>query len=67
MILYKHIYNTDVAMCVLIKYFIPEHGSYKLKVIWFNIVNPNNVYSTGVRERLEIPREKFHKEWKVYK
>lgn len=64
--LYKHWNNTDVAMCVLKKYYIRQKHVYKLKVLWFNIVNPNNIYSTGVRENITIDATTFNKNWSFY-
>jgi hypothetical protein len=65
MTLYKHRNNTDVAILVLKKHFIPEKSQYKLKVKWMNIVNPNNIFYTGVQETIAIDKSKFNKEWEV--
>lgn len=64
--LYKHWNNTDVAMCVLHKFYDQQKDEYKLEVIWFNIVNPNNIYSIGVKEILKINRSIFLKNWSLY-
>lgn len=65
MVLLKHIRNTDVAILVLKKYFIPQKDYYKVKVKWMNIVNPNNIFYIGVQETLIINRKKFLKEWEI--
>jgi hypothetical protein len=61
--IYKHINNTDVAICIIKSFYVKERDYYKFKVRWMNVVNPNNVFDTGVQENLKIPRQKFSKEW----
>lgn len=63
--LYKHKNCTDVAILVLSSFYVAERQTYKLKVRWMNIVNPNNIFDVGIQERLEIPRTKFNKEWEL--
>ena len=62
--LYKHKNGRDVAILpVDIRYSTRE--VYKVKVKWYNIVNPNNVYfiSDG---RIEIKKEHLF-DWKEIK
>ncbi len=44
MILYKHKFNTDVAFSEQYRYTDYNKKIIKLKVRWFNIVNPKNIY-----------------------
>lgn len=41
----KHKYNNDVAVSFLHTLYIPNKQGSKIKVLWFNIVNPNNIYA----------------------
>ncbi len=63
--LYKHTNNTDVALCPVKIFFVPEKGTYKIKCKWFNIVNPNNAQDIGVEDRIEIKAEDMPN-WKLY-
>lgn len=63
--LYKHKNNTDVAMLVIKSFYVQEKNLYKLKVKWMNVVNPSNVFYTGVYENVEIPANVFHKNWEL--
>ena len=64
--LFKHDKNTDVAMQVMKRFYISEDDTYKIKIRWWNIVNPANVFYTGVQETIRIDRKKFLKEWNKY-
>ncbi len=64
--LYKHKYNTDIALCILKSFYVQQGDYYKLKIEWFNIVNPNNIFTTGVKENLKIDRSTFLKDWDYY-
>lgn len=69
MILYKHIRNTDVAFEILSKFYIKEKDTLSLKVRWWNVTGRQYNRSPqcmGIVERIEIPREKFRKEWHPY-
>ena len=61
--LMKHINNTDVAAEFLRVVRIPRGA--KVKVCWYNIVNPKNIYPIGIVEEVFIPTEKLT-EWKVW-
>lgn len=62
--LYKHNLNTDVAFSV-IKQFTKPNGDIKLKVKWFNIVNPDNIFPID-DDKILITKEQI-KNWKLYK
>lgn len=64
--LFKHINNTDVAAEFLKNYYIPEKKTYKIKISWWNIVNPDNIYPIGITETITISKEKIN-DWKIYK
>lgn len=61
--LYKHSNNTDVAILVL-RSRKWANGT-ELKVQWWNIVNPNNIFYTGEQEVIVIPEEQLSN-WKPY-
>lgn len=42
--LLKHTNNTDVAMAIHHKRYVPNRDGYEVKLTWFNVVNPANVY-----------------------
>lgn len=42
MTLYRHIANTDVAFKLIHRRLVGD--SYKYKAVWFNVVNPRNIY-----------------------
>lgn len=62
---YKNIHNTDVAIFPLYVRFVPQKGVYKVKVRWFNIVNPENVFDMNLTEEIQIKVEDM-KNWKIY-
>jgi hypothetical protein len=56
--LYKHKNCTDTAiMPIKNPLFIPEKRGYKVKVRWFNIVNPENIFDVDVLETIFISAE----------
>ena len=63
--LYKNKNNQDVAIYILKKCYIPEKEMYKLKVKWYNIVNPSNPFYTGIQEKLLIEKDVFDKDWEL--
>lgn len=68
--LYKHKNCTDVAlMPVKSPRYSTTRKVYKLKVRWFNIVNPKNVFDMNVgdngTDNVEI-REEDLKNWRPY-
>lgn len=66
--LYKHKRNTDVAMCIMKAFYVKSPGVktyYKPKVRWFSIVNPANIFDTGIQENLKIDRNKLLTEWEL--
>lgn len=65
MILYKHINCTDVAIRIDKKCFIFEKGEYKIKITWFSIVNPKNVHSMMLKNKVFIKLDDM-KNWKKY-
>jgi hypothetical protein len=42
--LLQHIYNTDVAMAIHHKRYIPSRDGYEVKLVWFNVVNCDNIF-----------------------
>lgn len=62
--LYKHVNNTEVA--AEFKRVIKVPTGRKIKVTWYNIVNPNNIYPCGITEEIFIKEDDI-KNWKVYK
>jgi hypothetical protein len=56
--LYKHKNCTDAAIYVLNIYSYPERFS--LRVKWFNIVNPKNIFDMGVRDDIIIKLKDLH-------
>lgn len=44
-------------------FYVAEGQYYKLRVRWFNIVNPGNIFDTGIQENLKINATVFHKDW----
>jgi len=63
--MYKHAYGRDVAMRVLSLYKVPEKCVVKLKIAWYNVSNPDNVFSMGLTDRITIPYDKLQ-DWKLY-
>lgn len=67
---YKHKYNTDVAMRVVKSFYVAAKDGWKIRVNWINIVNPNNHFvlmdSVGpITENHFIPRDKV-KDWEPF-
>lgn len=64
--LYKHKRNTDVAiMPTKPPRYSATRNVYKVRVHWFNIVNPRNVFNMNVPETIEIKAENM-KDWEPY-
>lgn len=64
--LYKHVNCTDVAfMPIKRPFYVPEKKVYKVKVRWFNVVNPKNVFDLGVVDHIEVKLEDT-KNWRLY-
>ena len=62
--IYKHDNCTDMAiMPVENPFFITEKRGYKVKVRWFNVVKPENIFDMGVMETVFIKAEDM-KNWK---
>ena len=63
--LYKHKNCTDVAIELLRQpSFVKENSLYKMKVRWFNVVNPDNIYYI-CEGNIEIKKEDL-KNWKLF-
>ncbi len=63
---YRHRNNTDVAMQVVKSYWIPEKDGYKVKVYWWNIVNPSNQFKLFVHTNYEFVKREDVKNWDLY-
>lgn len=61
----KHPNNTDVAMEVLKKFYIPEKDTWKIKVMWWNIGNAHPPWCMGITQKLVMTASKL-KEFKYY-
>lgn len=64
MVLYKHISNTDVAATFLSKTYSTDMRAFIVKLIWFNIVNPKNIFKIE-NDTVVIDSNDF-KNWKLY-
>lgn len=64
--LYKHISGKDIAIAPKHIIFISEKNVYKVKVSYYNIVNPKFPYPIGITETVEIKKEDM-KNWKEYR
>ena len=64
MVLYKHKNNTDVAATFRSKTYNENMKAYIVKLTWFNIVNPNNIFKID-NDTVVIDPGDF-KNWKLY-
>lgn len=63
--LYKHVNNTDVALMPIKHPFkVPGKDRYKIKISWYNVVNPVNIFPCGVTETVTIRSEDIQN-WKL--
>lgn len=62
--LYKHVNCTDVAIKPLRIVQIPK--GLKVKVSWYNVVNPNHFWPMGLTEEVLITKEQLPN-WKFFK
>jgi hypothetical protein len=64
--LYKHENCTDMAICPVKRpFFIPEKNGYKIKVLYYNIVNRDHMFNIGyeLMETIFVKKEDIAK-WK---
>jgi hypothetical protein len=60
--LFKHYNCNDVAIEILKKFYVHEKNGYKLKIRWWNVVNPDNSWDMGCQENLFISQDDL-KNW----
>lgn len=64
--LYKHKNNTDVAiMPIKVPFFVKEKNGYKIRVKWFNIVNPKKIFDLFITETIFVKKSDISN-WKYY-
>lgn len=63
--LYKHENCTDVAILPIKIFYVFEKSGYKVKVRWFNIVNPDNIYDINFSETIFIKANDL-KRWHLH-
>lgn len=66
-VLYKHENNADVAVQIKRIFYVQEKRLYKLTVIWWNIGDSHEPWCMNVEEKIEIPLDKWQREWALYK
>jgi len=64
--LYKHINNTDVAIDIIKKFYVKEKALWKFKVMWWNVGECHDPWPMNITQQIEIPKEVWEKEWKLY-
>ena len=62
--LYKHNNGRDVAILPL-DIRLSTRDVYKIKVRWFNIVDPDHIFDMGCPDRIEIKKEDI-RNWKIF-
>lgn len=61
--LYKHIYNTDVAMYVM--HVLPlQDGDLLARVLWFNVTNPKRYFKISDQDTVVVKKEHLPN-WKL--
>lgn len=65
--LWVHEAFTSVAIQIRHFHKSERRGVFKIRVIWWNIGECHAPWCMNIRQNLEIPIEKWRKEWKIYK
>lgn len=69
--LYKHVNNTDVAMCPVRIFYSKERKGYAINCYWFNIVNPKNEFLIDLSPRPSVDhvfvKEEDMSKWKLWR